>query len=234
MPTSKTRELQTRQQQPSTSSNGQQQMNALAGRIRTCAEMAGSGDELARITGIPRRTLEYYLSGEHEPKVSRCLQIAAAVGVNAGWLVSGLGPMHVEGSEAPCCRRQQLPLLDMGHPCPPPGKLPDSSHLWVAISCLSLIGLQSHNLCAIIMRGDSMAPTIHPGDLLLIDQDNQRLIDGQLFALADGDTLLVKRLQHQLGGGVRIISDNPHYPEIETSASALNILGQVIWKGGLL
>ncbi len=63
----------------------------LAARIRECAEIAGSGDELSRLTAIPRRTLEYYLTGHREPKVARCVDIAKAVGVDIGWLASGEG-----------------------------------------------------------------------------------------------------------------------------------------------
>lgn len=53
--------------------------------------MAGSGDELSRKTAIPRRTLESYLSGTSEPKATRLLEIARAVNVDAGWLVTGEG-----------------------------------------------------------------------------------------------------------------------------------------------
>ncbi|WP_425343470.1 helix-turn-helix domain-containing protein [Pseudomonas aeruginosa] len=58
----------------------------LAARIRTCAALVGSGDELARLTAIPRRTLEYYLTGDSEPKLARCVDIAKAAGVDIGWL----------------------------------------------------------------------------------------------------------------------------------------------------
>ncbi|HHG5290407.1 TPA: helix-turn-helix domain-containing protein, partial [Pseudomonas aeruginosa] len=66
----------------------------LAARIRTCAALVGSGDELARLTAIPRRTLEYYLTGDSEPKLARCVDIAKAAGVDIGWLATGEGEMH--------------------------------------------------------------------------------------------------------------------------------------------
>ncbi|HQS09519.1 MAG: hypothetical protein B7Y12_01945 [Rhizobiales bacterium 24-66-13] len=63
----------------------------LAHRIRICAELAGSGDELSRKTAIPRRTLESYLAGDSEPKASRLVAIARAVDVTIEWLAAGEG-----------------------------------------------------------------------------------------------------------------------------------------------
>jgi|GEM_PF-4610486 len=67
--------------------------NSLKGRIRKCAELAGSGHALAQLSGIPRRTLETYLSGHAEPKASRLQAIADATGVTSDWLLCGSGPM---------------------------------------------------------------------------------------------------------------------------------------------
>jgi transcriptional regulator with XRE-family HTH domain len=65
----------------------------LAIRLRQCAQLAGSGDELARKASVPRRTLETYLSGDAEPKASRLFALARAVGVSLDWLATGEGPM---------------------------------------------------------------------------------------------------------------------------------------------
>jgi transcriptional regulator with XRE-family HTH domain len=70
----------------------------LAERLRQCAKLAGSGDELARKTAIPRRTLEHYLAGEREPKVSKLVAIAEVAGVSVEWLASGKGPRHSSGA----------------------------------------------------------------------------------------------------------------------------------------
>jgi len=64
---------------------------ALTARIRQCAEIAGSGASLARTAGIPRRTLENYLSGDNEPKASALAAIAKATGVDSRWLLYGEG-----------------------------------------------------------------------------------------------------------------------------------------------
>jgi transcriptional regulator with XRE-family HTH domain len=68
--------------------------SSLAGRLRICAKLAGSGDELSRKAAIPRRTLETYLTGEAEPKISRLIAIADAAGVSLQWLATGELPVH--------------------------------------------------------------------------------------------------------------------------------------------
>lgn len=68
-------------------------------RIRKCAEIVGSGDELARKAEIPRRTLETYLSGESDPKASRMAAICYAAGINGHWLLTGEGEMLLNTSK---------------------------------------------------------------------------------------------------------------------------------------
>ena len=60
-------------------------------RLRMCAQRVGGGNELARKTGIPRRTLENYLNGKTEPVPSRLVTIAEAAGADLLWLLAGSG-----------------------------------------------------------------------------------------------------------------------------------------------
>lgn len=66
-------------------------------RIRECARLVGSGDELARRSGVPRRTLETYLSGRSEPKATGLALIAGAAGVSLDWLLLGKGAAVATG-----------------------------------------------------------------------------------------------------------------------------------------
>ncbi|WPP47131.1 helix-turn-helix transcriptional regulator [Pseudomonas sp. AN-1] len=213
----------------------------LAARIRQCAEIAGSGDELSRLTAIPRRTLEYYLTGEREPKVSRCVEIAKAVGADVGWLVSGEGEIRPKPAEANTAldedRFALVPLYDVtvsaGHGLlnGEENKLADLAftRYWI-----KKVGLCLSQLAAIRVKGDSMEPTIRGGDTILVDMAHTQIQDGQVFVIRDGETLLVKRLQRKLGGVIRVISDNRLYPEFEATADSLHVVGRAVWKGGLI
>lgn len=69
----------------------QETMTDMPLRLRMCAQRVGGGNELARKTAIPRRTLENYLNGKTEPVPSRLLAIAGAAGADLLWLLAGTG-----------------------------------------------------------------------------------------------------------------------------------------------
>lgn len=66
------------------------EIKTLADRIRECAEHVGSGNELSRLTGIPRGTLERYMTGR-EPRAAQLLAIARSANVSLDWLITGEG-----------------------------------------------------------------------------------------------------------------------------------------------
>lgn len=85
-----------------------------------------------------------------------------------------------------------------------------------------------------VVAGDAMAPTLMPGDQLLIDpgDDAARLRDG-LYLLRAGAALVVKRLAvDPTRRKVTILSDNPAYPGWpEREADALSLAGRIVWAG---
>lgn len=65
----------------------------LADRLKTVASQVGGGAALSRATGIIYSTLQGYLAGKYEPRVSEIVSIATATGVNLEWLLTGNGEM---------------------------------------------------------------------------------------------------------------------------------------------
>ena len=94
--------------------------------------------------------------------------------------------------------------------------------------------LQKNKLAFILTSGDSMTPTIHHGDMLLINRAVTTPRDGQIYVIRSGDQLWVKRVQG-IPGGIRLISDNKEiYAPIELMfEDNLNfeVLGQVVFIG---
>ena len=75
----------------------------------------------------------------------------------------------------------------------------------------ALTGSPSDKLSIIRVEGDSMAPTLNPGDDILVDLADceERLRDG-VYVLRIDDALVVKRIAlHPIGGRVTVQSDNP-------------------------
>lgn len=80
--------------------------------------------------------------------------------------------------------------------------------------------------------GDSMEPTLSSGDYVLIDMNDTRVGLPGVFAVWDGDALVVKRVERIPGVGarkVRIKSDNPLHGEYEVDEEAVRIIGRVRW-----
>ncbi|MEW6125082.1 MAG: helix-turn-helix transcriptional regulator [Pseudomonadota bacterium] len=86
------------------------ELRNMADRIRRCAEIVGSGNELSRRTGIPRRSLENYFTGR-EPQASQLAAIADAAQVSLDWLIRGQGAERLTSSVPPAQSAVDAPLF---------------------------------------------------------------------------------------------------------------------------
>ncbi|WP_161978325.1 XRE family transcriptional regulator [Sphingomonas oligophenolica] len=77
-------------------------------------------------------------------------------------------------------------------------------------------------------RGDSMMPTIHSNDMVMIDR-SQRVIEepDAIWAYSIGNMGGIKRLRVR-GERVTILSDNPAVPPDEAMTEEMTIIGRVI------
>ena len=99
---------------------------------------------------------------------------------------------------------------------------------------ISRVATDPKRLALIEAAGDSMMPTIHSGDLLLIDLCVTRVEQDAIYAINVEGMLYIKRIQKRLDGTVIVKSDNPAYEEQRfdsAGAEALRIVGRVIWMG---
>lgn len=95
-------------------------------------------------------------------------------------------------------------------------------------------GLQVSQCALIKAKGDSMDPTIHDGDLLLVDTSIDHIMDDSIYIIQTDNNLIVKRLQQNLDGSLTIISDNKLYDKKIISAeraTEIKIAGRVRWYG---
>ncbi|MFC0157728.1 hypothetical protein CDZ97_00910 [Mameliella alba] len=120
---------------------------------------------------------------------------------------------------------------------------PPKDHLAVPRDWLIETGIRPDRCILITARGDSMAPAISNGDLVMIDRHRKEITAGKLYVYNDPDNgTRVKRLE-LIPGAATIIarSDNPdqkrYPPEYHTgpamNAISQNILGEVVWSGHL-
>jgi phage repressor protein C with HTH and peptisase S24 domain len=90
------------------------------------------------------------------------------------------------------------------------------------------------SLSIVRVDGDSMSPTLNPGDDILVDLEDSttRLRDG-IYVLRIDDALVVKRLAlNPIAKRVTVQSDNPAYSDWpDCSPGEINCIGRVIWSG---
>lgn len=92
---------------------------------------------------------------------------------------------------------------------------------------------QEADIDIIAVDGDSMIPTLLPGDRVLVHRKMTSPSPDGLYAIDDGFGISVKRLQIVRGSDplmIRILSDNPNHREDIVSLESLPVIGRVICK----
>lgn len=89
-------------------------------------------------------------------------------------------------------------------------------------------------LSIVRVEGDSMSPTLNPGDDILVDLGDSvdRLRDG-IYVLRVEDSVVVKRVAlNPKGRRVTVQSDSPAYSDWpDLAIDELNCIGRVVWAG---
>ena len=76
-----------------------------------------------------------------------------------------------------------------------------------------------------------MEPELKNGDTVLIDQSQQAILAGAMYAVGIEDTIMVKRIEKRPNKLVLLSNHKDYLPVMLTreEASAVRIIGKVIW-----
>ena len=200
----------------------------------------------AREAGLSDSLLRKYLNGSH-PGLDRLVQLADAGEVSVQWLATGREAdysryanitegalIDSDGSEQTSTDYVRIPWYSftgtVADSLPGPAPLLPAFHLeWLAHEKLDV-----NTLACILVKGNAMTPTMREGDLLLVDTAQNSVSNEGTYVLRAGKGAIVKRLQHDLQGGLRVSTDNPDITDQQLSAQAakdLDIIGRVVWLG---
>lgn len=96
-------------------------------------------------------------------------------------------------------------------------------------------GVKPEKALLVTVTGESMKPSIHPGDLVLLDLCRTEIVNGQLYIFNDADGATRLKRLHRLGHQtLALVSDNPdHPPELRNGPDAerVRIVGRIVWSG---
>ena len=210
-------------------------MEEVSKRIRKCANLVGSGDELSRQTHIARRTLENYFIGRSEPSISKISTIANAAGVSLEWLIDGHGEMlrhdMVRNKEGFI----SIPFYD-AHLAAGAGSFNENvdiiSNVSVDKTYLTTLAGKDNtkDLVFLEVRGNSMLPTIASGDIALVDLKEKNIHEDIMAFVFEGDAY-IKRIR-KMFGGIDVISDNkefyPAYNICKERMDQFYIIGKIL------
>jgi phage repressor protein C with HTH and peptisase S24 domain len=203
-------------------------MNTLAERLRKTREAAGlTKAELRRLAGLKSPSTITELENGAAKDSPQIPLLAKALDVEALWLQHGKGPKryaeaeaHIKGTSKVVIDADTIPSLlpikraDFKLSAGVSGYEIEYSHeddrppIFMAKRWFEENQYNPNKLLAIKVSGRSMEPRMYDGDLVIINLDNTKLVDGQAVAANYEGELVIKRMKRD-GGQWYLASDNP-------------------------
>ena len=93
------------------------------------------------------------------------------------------------------------------------------------------LNVSGEALVFVTISGDSMLPTLHDGDRVLVDMSQKAVNHEGLYLLQSEDGLMAKRLSDK-NGTLLVVSDNADYDNWTLTASAREsnpVAGKIVW-----
>lgn len=215
-------------------------------RLSEVIRIIGSAVRAGEIAGVTDEQIRRWRDGKAKPSFGGIAALAYAAGKSLDWLATGREPMRspdVAGSQVQVVEHESMPgftlvpRLDV-HASAGNGALAWSEEpvdfLAFQESWLRARNIHPKYARVLTTKGVSMEPTIHDGDVLLVDTSIDRLRDNSIYIVVYDGFVLVKRVHGRVDGSVMLISDNERYPpEIVPSHEVPNIhvAGRVMWFG---
>ena len=210
---------------------------------------AKSDVELGRKLGVGQQSVSNARASGKVPD-AWLRKAVTELGLSADWLLLGVGSMQIGASsekvvedhspqtiDAPSHEIIMIPMVEarLSAGC---GSFETDATSERQYSFRSDFLRRKGNVSKMVLMrvaGDSMFPTVEDGDIVLIDQSQNKPVPGKIYAVGVEDMVFLKRL-HAEPGKLVLLSDNKTYPplEVDTRGDLENnahVIGRVIWCG---
>jgi transcriptional regulator with XRE-family HTH domain len=157
--------------------------------------------------GIHKNTLIRYEKEERLPDSEVLTLIYKTYGVDPAWLLTGESKLAVvpEDFAFPC---DYVPVAVY---CPSTNEIDREGPVSVKRSWVtSQLQVEPEDLRLLYVEGESMKPTLFPGDIVLANLKDTIVRDG-IYVVKIEDALIIKRLQRLSKDLIKVGSDNPAY-----------------------
>ncbi|SQI42349.1 Uncharacterized HTH-type transcriptional regulator HI_1476 [Leminorella richardii] len=237
-------------------------MQTLAERVAWRREQLGlSQKTLAEKIQVSQQSINKIESGQ--TRAPRSIdKLAEALDVTPQWLMFGEGQVRIKSADvydseikASSLKVEEwesmnhdkdefieVSMLNVEAACGD-GTMAENEHEIYALPfrryTLRRMGVNARNARVVRVIGNSMAPMLRSGDVVGIDTANHsQIVDGDLYAIRDGNLIRVKQLVPRPDGGIIIKSfNNTDYPDEQLSREEfeqrIHIIGRVFWSSTL-
>jgi repressor LexA len=204
--------------------------NSLGGRIRQARLTKGLDQKtLAARVDVATRTIQRWENSEQVPDSNYLMRVAKATGVNPHWLLTGTGTMtEQKGSNVmtlSTARYRKVGLTSVPLLSSVPGGAPSLMfHPDHVEKYITVDDVYDPNAFALEVRGNSMAPKIEDGDIIVVSPKLEpRSGDICVVRVSDEDTVKRVKLEEQF---VHLIPLNPEFEPVAVRRRDV----EVIWK----
>lgn len=229
-------------------------MKTLAERLKHARKHRGlTQSALAELIGVSQAAIQKIESGKAY-QTTKLVDLANALKVKPEWLGSGEGEMllSAQGEALPpesewgtvdaWDKNTPLPddevevpfLKDIEFACGD-GRIQNEDHngfkLRFSKATLRRVGANTDGSGVLCFpaAGNSMEPVIPDGATVAVDTGNKRIVDGELYAINQGELKRIKQIYRKPGGKLLIRSVNREYDDEEADESEVEIIGFVFW-----
>ncbi|MDO5621239.1 MAG: LexA family transcriptional regulator [Paracoccus sp. (in: a-proteobacteria)] len=213
-------------------------MPDVAARIRSLREQKGlSRKAFADAIGVSEAKVQAIEIGRQRIDHEVLRALSKRLGIDANWLLLGVAEANSPDTSTPLAQFVPITCFTVGASTGRGSVAQDETGSGTYAynkAFLDRRGLKPGNLAVISVRGDSMAPDLRNGDLILIDRADatpDAIREGRIYVVKfDGD-LYVKRIQRAPGKRLILVSSNPAYQPVtveEGDMDGIKIIGRVV------
>jgi hypothetical protein len=221
---------------------------AFAQRLEYLLDLFDTRKSAARVAGKSVDQLQAYLKGRSAVPLHPIARLCAAKGVSLDWLVAGSGaseraqdthPGDSPGAQAAAdgsgAGTVLVPPYETGREAGARDRAAGPGRVALPAALVEqVLRRPPEHLASLVAVGDAMAPTIHDGDLVVLDTGDRALADGCLYALKTERQPILRRVARQASGGIRLTAEGPGIADELVSAAdtrRLSVIGRVVWAG---